>query len=161
MADENQGESSPAVTPSELDESTHAELRVLYQDSGMSVRFARERQWKLVGGTLLSFAAIVAVPELVDISTFAAKGLVLASFLIGAGAIYLLIVYQVWQNIELRRMQEISARFSNIFAEQGGREAAREGRLHGYIVLFCMIALIAIANALAVLLMARHYLSPG
>ncbi len=159
MADEDQGESGPAVTPSELDESTHAEMRVLFQESGTSVRFARERQWKLIGGALLLFTAIVAVPELVDISTFAAKGLVLASFLTGAGAIYLLIVYQVWQNTELARMQEIGARFSNIFAQLAGREAAREDRLHGYIVLFCMIALIALANALAVLLMARHYLS--
>jgi hypothetical protein len=158
MADDNQAESSPGVTASELDESTHAELRILYQDAGMSVRFARERQWKLVGGALLLFAATVAVPELVDISDFAAKGLVLASFLISAGAIYLLIVYQVWQNTELRRMIEIGARFSNIFAQLGGRDAAREGRLHSYIVLFFMIALIALGNALAVLLMARHYI---
>ncbi len=159
MADENQGDSGSGITPSELDESTHAELRVLYQDSGMSIRFARERQWKLVGGTLLLFAATVAVPELVDISTFATKGLVLASFLIGAGAIYLLIVYQVWQNTELRRMQEIGARFSNIFIQLGGAEAAREGRLHGYIVLFFMVALIVLGNALAVLLMSRHYMA--
>ena len=158
MADENQGESGPAVTPSELDESTHAELRVLYQDSAMSVRFARDRQWKLAGGTLLLFAATVAVPELVDISTFAAKGLVLASFLIGAGAIYLLIVYQVWQNAELRRIQEIGDRFSNVFALLGGADSAREGRLHSYIVLFFMIALIVLGNVLAVLLMSRHYL---
>ncbi len=159
MADENQDNSGPGITPSELDESTHAELRVLYQDSGMSIRFARERQWKLVGGTLLLFAATVAVPELVDISTFATKGLVLASFLIGAGAIYLLIVYQVWQNTELRRMQEIGTRFSNIFTQLGGTEAAREGRLHGYIVLFFMISLIVLGNALAVLLMSRHYMA--
>ncbi len=159
MADENQGEPGPGITPSTLDESTHAELRVLYQDSGNSVRFARERQWKLVGGALLAFAATVAVPELVEVTTFAAKGLVLASFLIGAGAIYLLIVYQVWQNTELRRMQEIGARFSNIFVQLGGADAAREGRLHSYIVLFFMIALIALGNALAVLLMARHYLA--
>ncbi len=158
MSDENQDDSGPGITPSELDESTHAELRVLYQDSGLSVRFARERQWKLVGGALLLFAAIVAVPELVDISTFATKGLVLASFLIGAGAIYLLIVYQVWQNTELRRMQEIGTRFSNIFVQLGGLDAAREGRLHGYIVLFFMVALIVLGNALAVLLMSRHYI---
>ena len=158
MADEDRGESAPGVTASELDEKTHAELRALYQDSGMSVRFARERQWKLVGGALLLFAATVAVPELVDISTFATKGLVLASFLIGAGAIYLLIVYQVWQNTELRRMQAIGTRFSNVFTELGGADAAREGRLHGYIVLFFMVALIVLGNALAVLLMSRHYL---
>jgi hypothetical protein len=158
MSDEDQGESTPGITASELDEKTHAELQVLYQDSGKSVRFARDRQWKLVSGTLFLFAATVAVPELVDISTFATKGLVLASFLIDAGALYLLIVYQVWQNTELRRMREIGARFSSIFTELGGAEAAREGRLHGYIVLFFMIALIALGNALAVLLMARHYL---
>ncbi len=159
MADENQGETGPGITPSELDESTHAELRILYQDSGMSVRFARERQWKLVAGALLSFAATVAVPELVSISTFAAKGLVLASFLIGAGAIYLLIVYQVWQNTELRRMQDVGNRFSNIFAELGGTVAAREGRLHSYIVLFFMVALIGLGVALAVLMMARFYMA--
>lgn len=158
MTNEDRGESSSGVTASELDESTHAELQVLYQDSSSSVRFARERQWKLVGGALLLFAAVVSVPEVVEISTLAAKALVLASFLIGAGAIYLLIVYQVWQNTELRRMQAIGARFSNVFAQLGGRNAAREGRLHGYIVLFFMIALIALGNALAVVLMSRYYL---
>ncbi len=158
MADEYQGESAPGVTPSELDERTHAELRILYQDSGMSVHSARERQWKLVAGALLLFTAVIAVPELVDVSAFATKGLVLASFLISAGAIYLLIVYQVSQNTELRRMMAIGARFSNLFAQLGGRSAAREGRLHGYIVLFFMIALIALGNVRAVLLMSRHYL---
>ncbi len=159
MSDEERGEAAPGVKVSELDEKTHAELRILYQDSGMSVRFARERQWRLVGGTLLLLTATVAVPELVDISIFAAKGLVLASFLIGAGAIYLLIVYQVWQNTELRRMQEVGNRFSNIFAELGGTVAAREGRLHSYIVLFFMVALIGLGVVLAVLMMARFYMS--
>ena len=159
MSDEEQGEAPPGVTASNLDEKTHAELRILYQDSGMSVRFARERQWKLVGGALLLLTATVAVPELVHISSFAAKGLVLASFLISAGAIYLLIVYQVWQNTELRRMQAVGNRFSNIFAELGGTVAAREGRLHSYIVLFFMVVLIGLGNALAVLLMARFYMS--
>ncbi len=160
MADEDQAEAAPGVTASELDEKTHAEMRMLYGDSGMSIRFARERQWKLVGGTLLLFTATVAVPELVDISTFAAKGLVLASFLIGAGAIYLLFVYQVWQNTESRRMQNLGAHFSNVFVQVGGINAAREGRLHSYIVLFFMIAQIMLGNALVVLLMARFYL-PG
>ena len=58
MADENQDESGSSIKASELDETTHAELRVLYQDSGMSVRFARERQWKLVAGALLVFPPI-------------------------------------------------------------------------------------------------------
>ena len=157
MSDEDQA--GPGITPSELDEKTHAELCILYRDSGISVRSAKERQWKLVGGALLLFAVTVAVPETIDISTWGAKGLVLASFLISAGAIYLLIVYQVWQNSESRRMQEIASRFSNIFSELGGSSAAREGRLHGYIVLFFMIGLIVLGNTLAVLLMARYYLT--
>ncbi len=99
----------------------------------------------------------MAIPELVAISAFAAKGLVLASFLLSASAIYILIVYQVWQNAELRRLQTISSRFSNIFAQLGGRSAAREGKLHGYIILFFMIAAIALGNALAVLLLSRFY----
>ncbi len=157
MADDREG-SGGDISASELDELTHAELLMLYQDSAVSVRFARERQWKLVGAALLLFTAIVAIPELVDISPFGAKGLVLAGFLIGASAIYVLVVYQVWQNAELRRMQTIGGRFSKIFAELGGHNAAREGKLHGYIVLFFMFAGIALGNALAVLLLSRFYL---
>ena len=157
MADDREG-SSGDISASELDELTHAELLMLYQDSAVSVRFARERQWKLVGAALLLFAAIVAVPELVDISAFGAKGLALAGFLIGASMVYVLVVYQVWQNAELRRMQTIGGRFSNVFAELGGHNAAGEGKLHGYIILFFMIAGIALGNALAVLLLSRFYL---
>ncbi len=156
MADDRE-ESGGGIGASELDERTHAELLVLYRDSTDSVRFARERQWKLAAAALPLFAAVVAIPELVVISTFAAQGLVLAAFLISASAIYVLIVYQVWQNAELRRMQTIGARFSNIFAQLGGRNAAREGKLHGYIILFFMIAAIALGNALAVLLLSRFY----
>ncbi len=156
MADDRE-ESGGGIGASELDERTHAELLVLYRDSADSVRFARERQWKLAAAALLLFAAVVAIPELVVISTFAAQGLVLATFLISASTIYVLIVYQVWQNAELRRMQTIGAHFSNIFAQLGGRSAAREGKLHGYIILFFMIAAIALGNALAVLLLSRFY----
>ncbi|MCH8155765.1 MAG: hypothetical protein IH786_11020 [Proteobacteria bacterium] len=157
MADDRE-ESGGDIGASELDELTHAELLMLYQDSTVSVRFARERQWKLVGAALLLDTAVVAIPQLVDVSTFAAKLLVLASFLIGASVIYILIVYQVWQNAELRRMQTIGSRFSSVFAELGGRNAAREGKLHGYIILFFMIAAIGLGNALAVLLLSRFYL---
>ncbi len=156
MADDRE-ESGGEISASDLDEYTHAELLVLYRDSADSVRFARERQWKLVAAALFLFAAVVAIPELVVISTFAAQGLVLATFLISASAIYVLIVYQVWQNAELRRIQTIGTRFSNIFAQLGGRNSAREGNLHGYIILFLMIAAIALGNALAVLLLSRFY----
>ncbi len=157
MADDREG-SGGDISTSELDELTHAELLMLYKDSTLSVRFARERQWKLVGAALLLDTAVVAIPQLVDVSTFAAKLLVLASFLIGASVIYILIVYQVWQNAELRRMQTIGGRFSKIFAQLGGHNPAREGKLHGYIILFFMIAAIGLGNALAVLLLSRFYL---
>ncbi len=157
MADDRE-ESGSGIGASELDELTHAELLMLYQDSAVSVRFARERQWKLVGAALLLDTAVVAIPQLVDVSTFAAKLLVLASFLIGASIIYILIVYQVWQNAELRRMQTIGERFSNVFAQVGGANVVGEGKLHGYIILFFMIAGIALGNALAVLLLSRFYL---
>ncbi|MCH8998701.1 MAG: hypothetical protein IID48_10655 [Proteobacteria bacterium] len=157
MADDREGSGGDSGA-SELDELTHAELLMLYQDSTVSVRFARERQWKLVGAALLLFAAIVAIPEMLDISPFGAKGLALAGFLIGASAIYVLVVYQVWQNAELRRMATIGGRFSNTFAELGGHNAAREGTLHGYIILFFMIATIGLGNTAVVLLLSRFYL---
>ena len=145
------------IVPSELDENTHAELRMLYQDSSNSLRFARERQWKLVGGVLLLFAIIIALPEIFSLTSFAGRGLVLASILVSAAAIYILIIYQVSQNADLARQRTISEQFSNIFAELGGERVKREAKSHGLIIQLLMILAIVVSNAVVVVVLAPLY----
>ena len=145
------------VVPSELDEITHAELRMLYEDSSNSLRFARERQWKLVGGVLLLFAIIIALPEIFSLTSFAGRGLAMASILISASSIYMLIIYQVSQNADLKRQRTISEQFSNIFAELGGERVKREAKSHGLIIQLLMILAIVVSNAVVLAVLAPLY----
>ena len=159
MADETKGTEdtteSEELKPSELDENTHAEMLVLYGDSSNTVRFAKERQWKLVGAVLLIFASMMFVAQVLIIDANLAKGLALASFLVSAAAIYMLVVYQIWQGTQFTRQKEISAQFSSLFKNILGQ---REGRTHGYIILAFMIGGIILGNAAAVIFLARFYL---
>ena len=159
MADEKEGTEDTAeaeeLKPSELDENTHAELLVLYRDSSNTVRFSKERQWKLVGAVLLIFVSMMFVAQTLIIEADMAKGLVLASFLVSAAAIYMLVVYQIWQGTQFTRQKEISAQFSSLFKNILGQ---REGRTHGYIILTFMIIGIILGNAATVIFLARFYL---
>lgn len=141
----------------DLDEMSHAELRLLYRDASQTVRFAKERQWRLTGGTLLIFAGMMLLPEILALSALVGKALVLSSFLVSASAIYILVIYQVWQSAELRRMQEIGARFSTIFLGIGGDRVRRDSALHGYIIAFFMIGGILLANGVTVLVLLPLY----
>ena len=145
------------IVPSELDENTHAELRMLYEDSSNSLRFARERQWKLVGGVLLLFAIIIALPEIFSLTSYAGRGLVLASILVSAASIYMLIIFQVSQNADLARQRTISEQFSNIFAELGGERVKSEAKSHGSIIQLLMILAIVVSNAVVVVVLAPLY----
>jgi len=159
MADEPE-ESAEAeeLKPSELDENTHAEMRILYTDTANAIRFAKERQWKLTGAVLLIFAGIMIAAQVQVIEENMAKGLVLASFLISAASIYMLIIYQVWQGTELARQEAISASFSSLFKTIHGSQAKREGGVHGYIILTFMMAGIILGNAATVFFLSRFYL---
>ena len=157
--DDSEDGAAPAeLKPSELDENTHGEMRELYGETAHSLRFARERQWKLVGAVLLVFVAMMAVAQALVIDALMAKGLALASFLVSAAAIYMLAIYQVWQNAEAGRLEAIGAHFSSLFRDIVGSQARRDSRVHGYIILAFMICGIILGNAATVLFLARFYM---
>ncbi len=159
MADETEeGAEAEELKPSELDENTHAEMRILYGDSTTAVRFAKERQWKLTGAVLLVFAGMMIAAQVQVIEANMAKGLVLASFLVSAASIYMLIIYQVWQGNEATRQGAISAQFSSLFKDILGPQAVREGRVHGIIILTFMVFGIILGNAATVYFLSRFYL---
>jgi len=159
MADETESsEQAEELKPSELDENTHAEMRVLYSESSNTVRFAKERQWKLAGAVLLIFAAIMIVAQILVIEANMAKGLVLASFLVSAASIYMLVIYQIWQGTEFARQEAISTQFSSLFKGILGPQAKREGGVHGYIILTFIICGIILGNAATVFFLSRFYL---
>ncbi len=156
-SDEDGLSANAGIVPSDLDDKTHAEMLLLYQDSAHSLRHARDRQWKFVGGVLLLFVIIMALPEIYSITAFAARVLVLVSILISAATIYILIIYQVSLGADLGRLQTIGDQFSSIFVNLGGRRARRDAKSHGYIILFLMIIAVMLGNAVMVVVLAHLY----
>ena len=66
--------------------------------------------------------------------------LLIMSLVIGAGVIYVLAIYQVWQNTERGKLNAITARFSSLTHEVRGMKSRREANFFRYLLLGFMIA---------------------
>ena len=53
----------PELVVSELDETTHSELRVLYKESSGAVLFAKAQQWWTVGSTLTFYVVLMLIAK--------------------------------------------------------------------------------------------------
>jgi len=131
--------------PSELDEATHKELADLYNEATRNLLFAKAQQWRTVVYTTFVFAAIVAVkilrPEDEKLGIFLLGGI----FVIGLGAILLLVMYQVWQVGELRRLNFVSQHLSSFFRAARNLRSPLVGEIHRYSILFGLMLFIILA----------------
>ncbi|MGF1629892.1 MAG: hypothetical protein ACFCUT_10505 [Kiloniellaceae bacterium] len=144
-------------TPSELDELTHAEMCMLYRESADSIRFAKAHQWKSLGATLLVFAGMMALGRL-DASNVTLTNLIIAfSFMSSSGVIYILVLYQVWQNTEREKLRDISSHFSSFSQFTRAIKSSREANVHRYTLLIFMIIAILIGNVLLVMTVSPLY----
>lgn len=147
---ETEAEELEAVTPSELDELTHAEMLELYRNASDQIRFAKHQQWATLVGTLALFVLLGVVGAHAYAGTFLFKLVVLISIVLSVGAIYSLVIYQFWQSAERERLALISARFSNILRAIRGVVSDRERNIHRYVLLFFMVSSIVLGNWLLI-----------
>jgi len=122
-----------------LDELTHAEMSLLYRESTDTVRFAKHLQWWTVGATLLSYLAAVGIAKMVSADRAFVDKLTMAIILLTMGVIFTLSVYQFWQHTELAKIENISKRFSTLFAEIRKLKSSREANVHRFLLLGFMI----------------------
>ena len=143
------------VTPSELDERTHAEMLELYRNASDQIRFAKHQQWATLVGTLGIFVLLGVIGDHAYAGTFLFKLVVLISIVLSVGAIYSLIIYQFWQSAERERLAMISERLSNVLRTIRGVVSDRERNVHRFVLLFFMVASIVLGNWLLI-----TYLAP-
>ena len=79
------------VVASELDEMTHAEVRMLYQESTETMRFVKNHQWKTVGATLITYLGIIFVAGFVKADADFANKLMAITILMTCAVIFVLI----------------------------------------------------------------------
>src|SRR3546814_16102620 len=109
-------------TPSGLDDLTHAEMCMLYRESADAIRFAKAHQWKSLGATLLVFAGMMTLGRLVPDNATLTNLIVAVSFLSSSAVIYMLVLYQVWQNTEREKLRRSEER-------RVGKEWVRKGEI--------------------------------
>ncbi len=148
---------APDVVTSELDEATHAELRLLYEESTRILLFAKAQQWKTLGVTLLVFAGLIVMADYISNNTLFVRIVVGSIFLISIGAIYTLVLYQFWQNTERAKLRSIAQYFSSVFKDIRAVKSSDEANLHRYILLSFMIISIVLGNAAVILSLWRLY----
>lgn len=144
-------------TPSELDELTHAEMCMLYKESVDSIRFAKAYQWKSLGATLLVFVGLVWFAELVPNNAAIVNLIIAISFLCSCAVIYMLALYQVWQNTEREKIRDIAGHFSNFTKFNRAIKSSREANVHRYTLLVFMIFATLLGNMMLVLVVSPLY----
>ena len=144
-----------AVVASDLDEKTHAEMLMIYNECANSVRFAKSQQWTTTGGALAIFMALGILGELGPHYGFLTTAIIIISMVVSGGSIYSLAIFQFWQQAERGKLNMIAERFSNVLRDVRAYLPPREANVHRYILLFFMLAIILVANWLLIL-----YLKP-
>jgi len=137
------------VVASELDEMTHAEVRMLYQESTETMRFVKNHQWKTVGATLITYLGIIFVAGFVKADADFANKLMAITILMTCAVIFVLIVYQFWMHNEMAKINRIGADMSNLFSEIRAVKSTCEGNVHRYLLLVFM-SIVVVLGAIVV-----------
>ncbi|MBP7063228.1 hypothetical protein [Ferrovibrio sp.] len=145
----NEDEAAEPERSSDLDEATHAEYRLLYQEAGHNIRFGKGQQWRVLEYfTLLSFGLVAIcgfVPMAKDVINF------VAYFLLFTGIAVLIVIgmLQAWQYGEARKLDRLADGFSS-----AARSALRvKGRLgsdiNRYVILLILLLLVIVSDIVA------------
>ncbi len=130
------------VAPSVLDDKTHAEMQLLYRESTETLRFIKSHQWKTVGATLLTFAALVFIARSAGPNAALTGKLMAVTILLTTAVIFTLVIYQFWTHNELIKLDRMQPYMSNLFAEIRSLKSKKEGNFHRYTLLFFMIIVV-------------------
>lgn len=158
MADEDESEGGQReLVPSDLDEITHAEMRLLFEESSRSVYFAKAMQWKMLAGVLLLFGGLIVIAEYTATHQAFVKNIVIVSLLVGAVSIYCEVIFQLWQNTEREKLRFIMSHFSNVAQEDFGMKSSTEANIHRYMLLGFIIIGIVAGNGVLIMVLSRLY----
>lgn len=154
-ADASAGEDAEqeSLQASELDETTHAEFRLLYDEASRNVLFAKGQQWRVLEYfTLLAVALVaigIAMPYAQNVARFIAGFLVFS----GAFSLAVLLVLQVWQYNEQAKMAYLTGDFSNFARAARKRKPSLAGDIHRYFILATMMLYVVVLDVVVVRLL--------
>lgn len=152
-ADDDAAEEEKLV-PTELDDASHAEFRMLYDIAAQNVLFAKRQQWRVVEYfTLLGLALVAigtAMPFAPDVARFVAGFLVF----VGAVSVAVIVMLQSWQGNEHAKMAYLVGDFSNLARSALRRKPKLSSDVHRYFILLVMLLYIVVLDVVIFRLLA-------
>ncbi len=139
--------------PSDLDELTHAELRLMYDKASDAVLFAKRIQWLAVGGAVLVCGGFTTFAVLSRLRSSVSALFGISTILLACGVILVLIMYQLWQFNEISRIVKIEEQFSSLYIKIRDVSSRREGTIQRYTLLFFMCAMVILSAAIALIVL--------
>jgi len=132
--------------PSDLDEATHAEYRMLFEEGGRNILFAKRQQWRVLEYFTLLSLSIVAICALTPVAANIAR--FLAYFLLFAGAAMILTLgmLQVWQFGEGRKREALTQALSSNTRTILRRRGSLSRDIHRFAILLILLLLVVVTD---------------
>lgn len=141
------------LVSSELDDLTHAEYRLLYDEAARNVLFAKRQQWRLLEYFTVLAVALLAVgitmPFAPDMARFVSGLLVF----IGIAVIAVLLMLQSWQGNEHAKMAYLVGDLSNFARTARRLKPKTSSDVHRYIILGIMLLYVVVLCMVAIRLL--------
>lgn len=141
---------------SSVSDRTHAECLVLCRESTDTVRFAKTLQWKV----LAYLTAVFVFMNIADRTGVANKdmapAMVIVTFILVAIGISTLIIFQLWQSTEQRKLDFIADHISEAFRLTRAHKSSLEANIQRYAILTFMTQFVVAVSGFAYLNFARH-----
>jgi ABC-type multidrug transport system fused ATPase/permease subunit len=129
---------------SNLDDKTHAELRMLYAESTETLRFIKNHQWKTVGATLLTYLGLIVIAVWTKAGPAMSNKLMAITILLATAVILTLVIYQFWMHNEMTKLDAMNPHLSSLFREVRALKSKREGNAHRYTLLLFMAIVVTL-----------------
>lgn len=142
MDDREERDEVEEIEPSALDEATHRELGYLYDDSTRTILFAKGMQWKTVGATLIIFLLLIVLTKFISRADDFVRILKIVIIVSSMGAIFMLLLFQLWQHSEAKKIIAVEKNFSSLFRSIRKKKSKLEANIHRYILLTFMVVVI-------------------
>ncbi|MFC3675151.1 hypothetical protein [Ferrovibrio xuzhouensis] len=134
------------LAASELDELTHAEFRLLYDEAARNILFAKRQQWHMLEYfTLLALALVglgIAMPFASDVAHFVAGFLSFVALI----TLIVLMMLQNWQGSEHAKILYIVHDFANFTRSARRRKSRVTSDIHRYFMLAAMMIYVVILD---------------
>ncbi len=137
--------------PSSLDETTHAEMRLMHETASEAILFAKNIQWRSVGSALAVYGAFIAIAVFTSADKAFIDLLKIVAIVLACGAVFVLAMYQFWQVNEINKLNAIDRHFSTLYLRISRIKSRREGNLHRYTILMFMIAAVILGVVVVIL----------